>query len=397
MLHRVITGLGYNVVSDELTEDEEMCSVFFLNGTDSREYNKMLPGWKAKEFLEECEKFFNITFDISMHDKNVKILKCTSDSRFGTEVIDNIIDEYERSHEADKSGINYHNVEYDFPSVVAYKYCEIAPDIISMADIQSFDTYAQLSAFLEVTIQGWIPLSIADKYLESLVLFYCKEFDTLYIVEPYDYVISEGYETGKSTWYYLRPINRFKNVETDPDAAFVRLKFVPALFYSYPTGNMWFNSTSTCPYQAEKLGNENEETDIRKCIENGVESFNSKEKKVCLAFYVGLRDVAGSLIPTHYSCIDYLMDSPYCNSTVEEKRWTLRLDGPYGLHQRYYQVNSRYDDSKEYIIRFISNKLYDQRSEFLINNRLFVCKELEYTILNDGIHPIVTGTFFEVK
>jgi hypothetical protein len=397
MVHRIITGLGYNIALNELAKDEAMCSVYFLNNTNSREYNKMLPGWKAKEFLEECEKFFNITFDISEHDKSVKILKCTSDSRFGTEVINNVIDEYERSFDPEKSEINYHNVAYEFPSPTAYKYYEIAPEILAKADIKTFNTYAQLSAFLEVTIQGWVSASKATGYLESLVLFYCREFDTYYILEPYDYVISEGYEPGKSTWYYLRPINRFNKVETEPDADFVSLKFVPAQFYTYPTGNMWFFATSSCPYQSDKLEGEQEETDIRKYIENGVSLFDSKKRSVSLAFYVGLKEVTGSLVPVHLSSIDYLIDSPYCNSAVDKNRWTLRLDGPYGLHKRYYQVNSRYDNSKEYIIRFLTNKLHDQRAEFLIENRLFACKELEYTILNDGIHPIVTGIFYEIK
>jgi hypothetical protein len=208
MVHRIITGLGYSIALNELAGDEALCSIYFLNNIDSREYNKMLPGWKAKEFPEECEKFFNITFDISEHDKSVRILKCTSDSRFSTEVIHNIIDEYERSYEAEQSEINYHNVAYDFPSNTSYKYYEIAPEILAKADIKRFDTYAQLSAFFEVTVQGWITTEKATGYLKSLVLFYCKEFDTLYIIEPYDYVISEGYETGKATWYYLRPINR---------------------------------------------------------------------------------------------------------------------------------------------------------------------------------------------
>jgi hypothetical protein len=105
----------------------------------------------------------------------------------------------------------------------------------------------------------------------------------------------------------------------------------------------------------------------------------------------------GYILTFQFSQIDYLPDIPYFYDFVFDNHWTLRLDGPYGLHQRYYQVNSRYDDSKEYIIRFKTNKLLDPRAEYLICNRLFACKELEYTILNDGIHPIVTGTFFEIK
>jgi hypothetical protein len=84
------------------------------------------------------------------------------------------------------------------------------------------------------------------------------------------------------------------------------------------------------------LEDEKEETDIRKYIENGVKLFDSKKKNVCVAFYVGLKEVPGSLVPAHFSSIDYLIDSPYCNNAVDKNCWTLRLDGPYGLHQRYY-------------------------------------------------------------
>ena len=65
--------------------------------------------------------------------------------------------------------------------------------------------------------------------------------------------------------------------------------------------------------------------------------------------------------------------------------------------KRYYQANQEIDFTREYTIKFITNTMPDVQAEFILNNKLFICKELEYRITNDGIHPEVTGTFYEVK
>jgi hypothetical protein len=39
----------------------------------------------------------------------------------------------------------------------------------------------------------------------------------------------------------------------------------------------------------------------------------------------------------------------------------------------------------------------DVRSEFVIHNKRFVCKELEYVVTGNGLLPEVTGTFYRVE
>lgn len=403
MLEKVIKALGYTIKVNELLEEQLAKRLYFLNNIQSTEYNKFLPGWKASDFITECETFFNIAFDISEYDKSVSILRKTSDSRFGTYVIDNVIDSYERTFDTanNDSEISYKNIKYDFSSADWYKYQDIDDEIMSKAIIINVSTYDELCKMLDVKLGeisgGWIPVAVAEQYYKTLTIFYVVTSDTYYMVQEFHYVITGTGETGEATWHYLRPINRFKKVLSNPDDDFVSLKFIPAQMLSMPAGSMWVWAVSNIPYQSDKIEEEStEEKDFNMYIKNGVKGFNDNQKKICLAISKAWEE-GEELLVDRGSPIDYVLDSTFCGENRDFKNRTLRIDGDYGLFQRYYNVNRRYDVSKAYTLKFISRDIPDVRSEFIFNNKLFICKELEYRVLNDGIHPEITGTFYEVK
>lgn len=402
MLEKVIKALGYTIMVNELLEEQLAKRLYFLNNIQSTEYNKFLPGWKAIDFITECETFFNIAFDVSDYDKTVRILRRTTDSRFGTYTIDNVIDSYERTFDtASKNAeISYTNVQYDFPSGSWYKYQDIDEEIMKKAKIHTVDTYKDLCTLLNIQIEDlhpWIPLQVAEKYYKTLTVFYVTESDTYYLVDLFNYVVDGPSESGSATWHYLRPINRFKKVLSNPDDDFVSLKFIPAQMLSLPAGSMWVWAVSNIPYQSDKIEEEStEEKDFNMYIKNGVKGFNDNQKKICLAISKAWEE-GEELLVDRGSPIDYVLDSTFCGENRDFKNRTLRIDGDYGLFQRYYNVNRRYDVSKEYTLKFITRDIPDVRSEFIFNNKLFICKELEYRVLNDGIHPEITGTFYEVK
>lgn len=402
MLEKVIKALGYTIMVNELLEEQLAKRLYFLNNIQSTEYNKFLPGWKAIDFITECETFFNIAFDVSDYDKTVRILRRTTDSRFGTYTIDNVIDSYERTFDtASKNAeISYTNVQYDFPSGSWYKYQDIDEEIMKKAKIHTVDTYKDLCTLLNIQIEDlhpWIPLQVAEKYYKTLTVFYVTESDTYYLVDLFNYVVDGPSESGSATWHYLRPINRFKKVLSNPDDDFVSLKFIPAQMLSLPAGSMWVWAVSNIPYQSDKIEEEStEEKDFNMYIKNGVKGFNDNQKKICLGISKAWEE-GEELLVDRGSPIDYVLDSTFCGENRDFKNRTLRIDGDYGLFQRYYNVNRRYDVSKEYTLKFITRDIPDVRSEFIFNNKLFICKELEYRVLNDGIHPEITGTFYEVK
>jgi hypothetical protein len=95
-------------------------------------------------------------------------------------------------------------------------------------------------------------------------------------------------------------------------------------------------------------------------------------------------------------CVDFVHDNYQSKENIKAgQRFTLRLCGSDGLVSKYYTGSDTFDYSKEYIIRFIpgTTKL-DVRFVFLINSRKFLCKELEYTVTTEGMHPVVTGIFY---
>lgn len=402
MLEKTIKALGYIITENELIYDDLANGLYIVNNIQSTDYNKFLPGWKAIDFMTECETFLNIAFDISESEKTVRILRRSADSRFGTYTIDNVIDNYERTF--DSSGknaeISYRNVMYDFPSSAWYKYQDIENEVMEKAEIKTLATYNDLCTLLDIKIADfhpWIPIKVAEKYYKTLIVFYVTASDTFYMLEEFHYVVTGPGDTGEATWHYLRPINRFKKHVTNQDEDFVTLKFVPAQMLYLSAGSMWLWAVTTVPYQSDKVDDTNtEEKDFNKYIQNGVKDFNGTQKKICLGISKIYQE-GEPLLEDRGSAIDYVEDSAFCGEKMDFKHRTLRIDGQYGLYNRFYNVNQRYDTGKEYTIKFVMQTMPDVRAEFIFNNKMFVCKELEYRIMNEGIHSEVAGTFYEVK
>ena len=168
MMEKVIKALGYTIAYNQLLDDDFLCRLFFLSNVKSLEYNKHLPGWKAKDFLEECETFFNVVFDINSSDKTVRILRSQTVNPIGTFEIDNILDDY-TCEESKTSELNYQNVGYDFSGSTYYKYADIEENVMKQAVITTFPDYNSLASFVKVDSSYMIPESEASKYFKTLL------------------------------------------------------------------------------------------------------------------------------------------------------------------------------------------------------------------------------------
>lgn len=56
-----------------------------------------------------------------------------------------------------------------------------------------------------------------------------------------------------------------------------------------------------------------------------------------------------------------------------------------------------YQMKVEHKITFLSQSIPDVRSKFLIRGKLFACKKIEVNVSDDGIDPLLTGYFVEIK
>jgi hypothetical protein len=400
LLIRTVQTLGYNITQNDLLSDQALCRLFILNDIRDNRYNRLLPGWTVREFLEACEKFLNITFDINPEDRSVRIVKNTTGVTVdGQTHLKNVSAEYQRNDAEDENNLtDYENVRYPLPEDTWYKYQAISSDIMAMAEIITYATYTALANALTVTTAGRVPDAIATDYYKTLKAFYVTEDDTTFIIDRI------FYDNGQYIyyWYYLRPINRFGayHAGETQDREATELPFAPAQFADLNTAltdipahhNIMPALDGDTVYNEEETPEET--ADLTQLIENGIPDEEAVKKDVFLAFYTGS-------LPGYArtdSAIDFMQEIPLSFGKYESTNlFTLRLQGPAGWAEKYYKANHNYNFQKEYTIHFLYNTTPDVRTEFVIEGKRFLCKELEYTVNAEGIFPEITGIFYPVE
>lgn len=391
MIEKILTALGYSIEFNEAKDDNFLPHIFILNNDKSGQYNKVLPGWKVKEFLEECEKLMNIIFVIDNIKRSVRILCASNNNRNGTYTINNVLDTFERTTVDDNPDVSYKNVCYDFPSTTEYKYQCIDDEVLEKAVINTSETYNDLLTKLRDSNGSLLPDNIGDQLYTSLYLWYVTETDTYYIVDKKTYYFPGSVTNASYTYYYLRKVHTFRKYQSNKDDDYLKLSFFPAIYYWREHDPMYVLSQRMPYLPGSNNKEEKDEHQIKKLIENGVSNFNSSKKPIALSSFYA------TIYGTYFAQNDNVEEDDKSGSWYIKSYGTFRLTGPEGMVKRYYQANQEIDFTREYTIKFITNTMPDVQAEFILNNKLFICKELEYRITNDGIHPEVTGTFYEVK
>ncbi|MBP3517769.1 MAG: hypothetical protein J6K31_05085 [Parabacteroides sp.] len=391
MIEKILTALGYKIEYNEARNDNFLSSIFLLNSDKSGMYNRILPGWKVKDFLEECEKLMNLIFVIDNANRSVKILCASSNNTTGTYTINNVLDAFERTIVDDNEKVSYKNICYDFPSSTEYRFQCIEDEVLDRALLDTSQTYDDLINKLKGPDGSVLPDSLGDQLYNSSYLWHVVETDSYYIIDKRSYNFPGNPPEAATTYYYPRKVHTFRKYQSNKDEDFLKLSFFPCVYFSKDS-TPWYIDSERIPYLPGTSDKEQDgEYSIKKLIENGAKDFNSTKKQVAISsFHPALNGI-------YFTLNDNVADYHSSNSWYQKEYGTFRLTGPDGLVEKYYQPNLKIDFTREYTIKFISNILPDVRAEFILNNKLFICKELEYRITNEGIHPEITGTFYEVK
>lgn len=391
MLEKILTVLGYTIEYNEARNDNFLSRVFLLNSDKSGEYNKILPGWKVKDFLEECEKLMNLVFVIDNANRSVKILCASFNNIPGTYTINNVLDAFERTTVDNNERVSYKNVCYDFPSASEYKFQCIEDEVLDKALLNTSQTYNDLLNKLKGSDGSILPDSVGDQFFSSSYLWYVVETDSYYIIDKKTYNFPNSPTGASATYYYLRKVHTFRKYQSNKDDDFLKLSFFPAVYFFREHDPMYL-ITQRMPYLPGSSDKETkDEYSIKKMIENGISDFNSSKKTVAMSSFYA------SSSGYYFTLNDNVADNDTTISWYDKQYGTFRLTGPAGLVKKYYQANLNIDFTREYTIKFITNTMPDVQAEFILNNKMFICKELEYRVMNEGIHPEVTGTFYEVK
>ena len=132
-MRELLKALGYTLEYNAI-EDTPYKSVYIVHVCETYKWNEMLPGWTAKDFLQNIETMFNGSFLIDHRTKKVSFLLNVSYLPKVRNVhLQNVVDAYtvEVEEEEESDAVNS-TIKYKLPSSEYYK-MRCLPDVVKEA------------------------------------------------------------------------------------------------------------------------------------------------------------------------------------------------------------------------------------------------------------------------
>lgn len=360
MIEKIITALGYTIGINQFATSV-FKDLFILNTVERNLYSKMLPGWTAKEFLEEIEKLFNLCFIIDRTSKKCNILFANSFYIGAPEVhLSAVEDEYEvEINEKSDGDVTSANVSYDLPNNDYFRFRRLTSVIKNKAEYIELAGYSAIKQYFSTAEAGKMVIAIDTTNGRK----YCKD------------VMGEG-----SQLYTSRPIDEFCDLDRGSNAE-IKISICPAEMSFYT-----FNEETTAPFisyipcidSSSTTESASTENSIEGLIESGADEVEESKNKIFLAFYNGPVNFASGLEYQYpLSTPDQLpIDNINLVGKWDEDK-SLRF---HVLNRLLYSGVYTIDTTKTYTFYSSDPNVPDTHSIFVINNKRFVCRELSYTI-----------------
>lgn len=392
-------ALGYTIKENVLRNNRFLSMLYILNISSSREFKDFIPGKTAAEFLTEIEKFLNVVFVVDKIDRSIRILEYAGiHETFGVVTLE-ASDEYNvyTEEEGVETGSNYQICEYDLPDTTYFKLNSIDKSILKEAEKVSYPDWN--------TLYDSVKNSLGNYYNKNII-FYSEASESYYLVD-----------IDADSKYYMRRCNLFgktSQTEEDEDAT-IKFGIIPAeitvqrIWYRFG-GNPYWGYMQYPKSSLDKSESSETEKGILDKIKTGEKTTQSGTSYIECALYCGcyyILNKGGSyVVPSKrypLSVTDYLLEIEPTKEMIPDihednlKHYTFRLDSKNGRFSNIYSYNSVIDHKKKYEFTFLTTKIEDPRSIFIIRNRSFICQEIEYTITSDGLNYLAKGIFYPYK
>ena len=393
-VRKFVELLGYQLTYSSLEQDARWRSLILVSGYKTLEYAKMLPDWKASEFLIQIERFFNCRFIVT--GKDVQIVKASTyrQTTQKIEIQDSaILDEFLRDYEDHTEDFfaPTKNMSYELPGGAYWAYMHLQDDVRKRCTNLS------------------MPLSEAKRSEDPDWHIFRSTVSGLTFIRSRS---AEGDDTR-----HFRSIDHFAPHVENPGIGQTTLKIIPceiraeetAFQQKYMDHEMPMYESGLCLCPMPQFYETKENNDFGAAVEDGISDQAGSVMQV--AFYLGPQRLRlssedevgrkGSIcwIPQCMTVPKIIIDG-YIEVAASEcritdgKAYTLELNGPDGLFERDYKETSRLALDQQHTIRFQSPELLDPTRLFLIHGCLFVCQQLKYTYQDGRQHPIVEGVFY---
>lgn len=377
-MRELLKALGYTLEYNAI-EDTPYKSVYIVHVCETYKWNEMLPGWTAKDFLQNIETMFNGSFLIDHRTKKVSFLLNVSYLPKVRNVhLQNVVDAYtvEVEEEEESDAVNS-TIKYKLPSSEYYK-MRCLPDVVKEAAKHKVIDEGLFAFF-------WKP---ENQVTDTI-------FDYQSVNRKIIYLEGSGIMSNLEMVDELASLVR-ENAESELELEFVPAELTERAFYmeGIDPGGFYFGQ-----YYIPSVSVSDDEPDettydsIHNMVNNLSEKTESKSN-IFLAFFRGLNPVQIGVMPANsypLAFIDRFFPTTSWPATLPSDYPTFNLVEM----EKYFYSNAYKIDRKNAIkITCYDSNLYPASSVFEIFNRRYLAKEIEYTIGPNGRTKAWTGTFY---
>lgn len=377
-MRELLKALGYTLEYNAI-EDTPWKSVYIVHVCETYKWNEMLPGWTAKDFLQNIETMFNGSFLIDHRTKKVSFLLNVSYLPKVSNVhLQNVVDAYtvEVEEEEEADAINS-TIKYKLPSTEYYK-LRCLPDVVKEAAKTKVIDDGLFAFFGKPENQ--VTDTIFDYKSENRKIIYLEGSGIMSHLEMVDELASLVRE----------------NAESELELEFVPAELVERAFYieGIDPGGFYFGQ-----YYIPSVSVSDDEPDettydsIHNMVNNLSEKTESKSN-IFLAFFRGLNPVQIGVMPANSYPLAFI------DRFFPTTSWPATLSADYPTFnlvemEKYFYSNAYKIDRKNPVkITCYDSNVYPASSVFEIFNRRYLAKEIEYTIGPNGRTTAWTGTFY---
>lgn len=382
IIRKIFKALGYTVVENQI-EDTVLKNAFIASAKRTLLFSRTLPHWNMSQFIEQVENFFGVVIEANDSNREIRIVRRGKYFDQETIYLEDICDEFTVDVDDERAeDISDANISYGFDSID--KYMRIDEDIMEVIEVKKFNTYSELNAYYD-------GLSDEDK----------KKY--IYEAGGKQYI---DYRDGDSR--SLKKVNQYRDLIRDKEKNTIELKIVPVQMEIGTSfledigisGPLLQSFMEIVRIQAAADSYDGKPSNVQDLIEGNV-STESGRDIVELAMNDGVLQripwvtwPPGAFVyPWPFVLTDDLKAGDVNRGFSFELN---RVDGTMTMYNLIYGSTVKVNTQSELHVQFITNKMYNPMSLFILHCKPYICKQIEYKIDSKGIYPLKTGYFYEV-
>lgn len=376
IVRRMLTALGYTIGVNQL-EESRYSQLIVVHDVNTLEYAKMLPGWSVKDFFENLERMFNLVLVVNNKSRTIDIIFANRFYLAAEEVhLSAVEDEYEVDVDEDNAGLMTNaNIGYDLPDSDYFRFAKMSDSLVNLCEKVESPSLLTLGVYF-----------MNNKPMRTIGID--TSTGRQYVYRPYQLPI---FQDGM---FPMREVNQYANLDKGGEE--VTLKFIPCaqvfhIIPCYDAGGervgdyLWHIPSIEGNTTAE--GEDVSALNMTELIESGkTDSGQSGSGRLSLAFWHGCRteNAIGPVLPVAYPLAmsdnifqvltEQLEGAPM---VVVDSEYSLRLSV---LDAELYSGVYNIDTTKAYKFYTSDPNLPDARLIFVIRNKRFVCREMNFSI-----------------